>query len=353
MSAKPVKLTFAGDSTQLERSLDDVADSAKKMAGKLDTAGDDVKQFGTKLDRAGEASGGAEGKFSGTADVLGGLGGAFGLPTDKAAGLMSSFADLSGGLEPVLGMVKGMGGHLATLATRTGLTSAATSVWTGIQGAFNAVMALNPVGLIVVAVGALALGLIAAYKNSETFRDIVDGVFRFVAKGVGASLGFILDRISDLIGAAATVADKIPGLGGVADKLRAAQDKIDGMASSVKNFGQETDDARAKVKLFSGELEHLNKVNLHQGAPVVVLPGGPVRARQHGGPVSAGSPYLVGEAGPELFVPGRSGGIVPNGGGTQYSIVVQALDPVTAAETVVRAIDAYESRNGSRYARAS
>lgn len=38
------------------------------------------------------------------------------------------------------------------------------------------------------------------------------------------------------------------------------------------------------------------------------------QARASGGPVSAGSPYIVGERGPELFVPGRSGTIVPNGG---------------------------------------
>jgi hypothetical protein len=31
-----------------------------------------------------------------------------------------------------------------------------------------------------------------------------------------------------------------------------------------------------------------------------------------GGPVSRGKPYIVGERGPELFVPGSSGGIVPN-----------------------------------------
>lgn len=35
-------------------------------------------------------------------------------------------------------------------------------------------------------------------------------------------------------------------------------------------------------------------------------------ARAEGGPVSGGSAYLVGERGPELFVPGMSGGIVPN-----------------------------------------
>ena len=31
-----------------------------------------------------------------------------------------------------------------------------------------------------------------------------------------------------------------------------------------------------------------------------------------GGPVSANSPYVVGEKGPELFVPGTSGTIIPN-----------------------------------------
>jgi len=31
-----------------------------------------------------------------------------------------------------------------------------------------------------------------------------------------------------------------------------------------------------------------------------------------GGPVSGGTPYVVGEKGPELFVPGSSGNIVPN-----------------------------------------
>jgi len=50
-------------------------------------------------------------------------------------------------------------------------------------------------------------------------------------------------------------------------------------------------------------------------------------ARQSGGPVRAGSPYVVGEHGPELFVPKQSGQIVPSGinkpgmaGG--YSVVV-------------------------------
>jgi len=49
--------------------------------------------------------------------------------------------------------------------------------------------------------------------------------------------------------------------------------------------------------------------------------------RANGGPVMGGSPYLVGERGPELFVPGRTGMIVPNNqisGGTNVTVNVDA-----------------------------
>ena len=52
--------------------------------------------------------------------------------------------------------------------------------------------------------------------------------------------------------------------------------------------------------------------------------------RAMGGPVMAGAPYLVGERGPELFVPRASGNIVPNGAGgmvvNQY-ITVESSTP--------------------------
>ena len=49
-------------------------------------------------------------------------------------------------------------------------------------------------------------------------------------------------------------------------------------------------------------------------------------ARANGGSVSAGSSYLVGERGPELFVPGASGNIVPNNamGGSNIVVNVDA-----------------------------
>lgn len=63
-------------------------------------------------------------------------------------------------------------------------------------------------------------------------------------------------------------------------------------------------------------------------------------ARAMGGPVSANSPYIVGEKGPELFVPGSSGSIVPNGAmggggggaGTSVNITYNIASGVTRAE---------------------
>jgi len=57
---------------------------------------------------------------------------------------------------------------------------------------------------------------------------------------------------------------------------------------------------------------------------------GGLAGMQAGGGVSAGTPYLVGEAGPELFVPGAAGSIVPMnnvGGDTYYSIDARGADP--------------------------
>ena len=54
-------------------------------------------------------------------------------------------------------------------------------------------------------------------------------------------------------------------------------------------------------------------------------------ARAMGGPVSAGSTYLVGERGPELFTPSGGGNIVPNhrlGGGTTVQVINNTGAPV-------------------------
>jgi len=58
-----------------------------------------------------------------------------------------------------------------------------------------------------------------------------------------------------------------------------------------------------------------------------------------GGPVQSGKPYVVGERGPEMFVPSRSGSIVPNNklGGGGGVIVNQVINVSTGVQQTVRA----------------
>lgn len=71
-------------------------------------------------------------------------------------------------------------------------------------------------------------------------------------------------------------------------------------------------------------------------------------ARAMGGPVSSGKSYLVGEKGPELFVPSGSGNIVPNsamGGGTVINLTVNgALDAEGTARTIVNLLNRSNAR---------
>ena len=78
-----------------------------------------------------------------------------------------------------------------------------------------------------------------------------------------------------------------------------------------------------------------------------------IDARAMGGPVTGGSPYIVGEKGPELFVPGTSGRINPNtelGRGGTTTIVLQAAPVMIDGQRVGEVIERRVSVNNSRRA---
>jgi hypothetical protein len=69
--------------------------------------------------------------------------------------------------------------------------------------------------------------------------------------------------------------------------------------------------------------------------------------RAMGGPVSAGTAYMVGERGPELFVPKGSGTIVPNGrsGGATINLTVNgAIDSESTARQIVSILNDSQAR---------
>lgn len=132
---------------------------------------------------------------------------------------------------------------------------------------------------------ALGVAITAIDKTTAAIQAVISAVkwignnagkiFTAAAKAIGAPLGAIRDAVSpvvDLLDRVVALMKRIIDLAGsVIDKIG----KVAGVAGSIGGFV------------------------------------GGIFKREHGGPVTAGSPFLVGEAGPELFVPRMSGNIVP------------------------------------------
>jgi len=136
-----------------------------------------------------------------------------------------------------------------------------------------------------------------------------------------------------------------------------AQQMID---AAKKKIDEEKESFRAWV---ASKLKTRIRVEVEYVA-VNVVAGASLQPRAEGGPVGPGTAYLVGEQGPEVFVPKQPGVIVPNdaiqssgspiGGGTSIQINVTAGvgDPRAIGRSVVEAITLYERSSGPVFARA-
>lgn len=207
-SKNHVTLTLAGDSDKLEKAFGRVGAAADDMEGKVDKAS---KDMGSSFDGAAEATDTLDTRAMGFRDTVTGVQDSvlgFGkvlkgdLSADALVTAGMGVGDLASGFTNFLipslqqawgwlGKTKvGMLAHAA--ATKT--VGLATKVWTGIQAAFNFVMALNPIVLVVLAIILLVAVIVIAYQKSETFRKIVDGAFRWVLKTVKMVWNWIKDN---------------------------------------------------------------------------------------------------------------------------------------------------------------
>lgn len=122
-------------------------------------------------------------------------------------------------------------------------------------------------------------------------------------------------------------------------KFEGMSDTFSPLSESVRKAQEDVEAAQGAVDLLQGALESIERewnitVNIRTNGSFPTIPGypqtygpptnpgsgstnypivGPTRGTQAlGGPVWGGSPYLVGERGPELFVPNTAGTIVPD-----------------------------------------
>jgi hypothetical protein len=131
----------------------------------------------------------------------------------------------------------------------------ATMAWTVAQTALNLVLSLNPIGIVIIAITALIAAFVLAYQNSETFRNIVDGVFKAVVGFVQTAVATISRVIGTLTailqapfkafeGMVRTVMDTVTGLvqaavstiNGILDGIRGAIDTVADAVDAINPF---------------------------------------------------------------------------------------------------------------------
>jgi len=197
-------------------------------------------------------------------------------------------------------------------------------------------------------IATIASGFAIIAFESERFVDSKVGQFladltrESLLKGLG-QLGTNLENIGIFLGIINDTINLLQGKGGTTTAEQLGQ-LAEGLKDiQIGSFGADIGKAVREV-IIGAEIQKLESVR---------IPG-----RAVGGPVSGGSPYIVGERGPELFVPGSSGSIIPNnkmGGGARITINVTAgmgANGQALGEAIVTAIKRYERTSGPVFASA-
>lgn len=177
----------------------------------------------------------------------------------------------------------------------------------------------NPVGLII---GALVAALTAlgvwVYNNWAGIKEFFAGFGEGFMKGLGPAgdtvksladgLGSVVNWLGQMLGPLDATGSKWrewgATLGGVV--ASGVQLVIQGISKLIGFLGTVVSKAIAAGSAIKGMFSG------GSGGPTTAAPAPIAGARALGGPVMRAKPYLVGERGPELFVPGMSGNITPN-----------------------------------------
>lgn len=167
-------------------------------------------------------------------------------------------------------------------------------------------------------------------------------IFNTAAQGLSAEAAYALAQSMGLIDPAAAAAKT------TLDELRKQHD--DGKLSTYEYTRQVTLLGEAVTNIPEGKEITIDVLQRYftqhfsgpQNAEGQTATGG---GRAGGGPVSADVPYMVGEYGPEMFVPGSSGTIIPNSQTTNnntwgpITVVVQGANVRQVLENLGRKAD--------------
>lgn len=147
---------------------------------------------------------------------------------------------------------------LKVFAVYQKIVIALTKAQAAVQALLNTVMAANPIGLVVLALVAIAAAFVFAYKKSETFRNVIlkvgAAVLKFVSTAIKVFKVWLTVVLSVYAGIAQGAAKAFGWLPGIGDKVKAAADgftdlkdgiikSVDAAANKVDGLSKSLDDA--------------------------------------------------------------------------------------------------------------
>ena len=146
--------------------------------------------------------------------------------------------------------------------------------------------------------------IVANRKAAESVAELKDGIANLPAETVS---GF--QRMGDAIG---DFQQKLPTLKDNLDTITKSTFKgmSDGLMDIVKGTASVGDAFKKMAAQLIMQAIQLFVIDKITGGFLSFVKG--LTGKAIGGPVQAGQPYMVGERGPEMFVPNQSGSIVPN-----------------------------------------
>lgn len=141
----------------------------------------------------------------------------------------------------------------AAVAQKT--VAIATKAWTAVQKVLNLVLSANPIGIVITAIGGLVAALVAAYNNSEDFRNVCNQVWGVIKPLADAIMGSLVKAFQWLIDKAKQAwqwLSNILGLGGkkaevtVDVKTTGGGVDVDALAGKYANAGKTTSTGGSK-----------------------------------------------------------------------------------------------------------
>jgi hypothetical protein len=241
---------------------------------------------------------------------------------NNVLGAIGPHLDLAGGILTVAGTVTIMAANIgpAIMAVR-GL------------GAALLFASANPIVLIIAGLVAVGVAVVLLIKHWDEVKAATIEVWDSIKNFLTENWREILAVASlFLLGPAGLVVLFTSNAFGIRDKVVEAFTDLWNKLKEV--VGEMVADVIAMFSQLPGELYNIGKKaaqglldglksipgalfggfgrSLPSEAELEEMRRAAMEGRQHGGPVVAGRPYMVGERGPELFVPGQNGAIVPN-----------------------------------------